>query len=52
MIEIGSVVSVVVGDVALAVVTGFDEDGWPLLETLDDEIYLGSYPAEELEELE
>lgn len=50
MIELGSMVLVTTYDSETAVVTGYDEDGWPILETLEG-VFLGAYDESELEEL-
>nr|DAU21085.1 MAG TPA: hypothetical protein [Caudoviricetes sp.] len=50
MIELGSIVRVYDYDGETAVVTGYDEDGWPILETLEG-VFLGAYDESELEEL-
>lgn len=51
MIELGSIVRVV-GRCDLAVVTGESDDGWLLLETVEDGVYLGAYLETELEVVE
>lgn len=50
MIELGSMVLVTTYDNKTAVVTGYDEDGWPILETLEG-VFLGAYDESELDEL-